>query len=72
MREFPLAVDNSESNVLVGGASAEMKQDSFVISWLLDNFIGGGFRLVNEIRVEDVELGLISDAEQMLNLSPTL
>lgn len=61
MRKFPLPVDNPERDVLVRRSGTELQDDGIIIARLLDNLIGRGFRFVDEIRVEDVELVSLHD-----------
>ena len=54
--ELPFPIDDAECNILVWGTSTEMKEHSLIISRLLHNFVSRGFGLVDEIRIEDIEL----------------
>lgn len=56
MRIFPFTVNDTERDVLVWGASSEVQEDSFFVIRVLDNLVGRGFSLINEIGVENVEL----------------
>ena len=56
VRELPFAVDDSESDVFVWGARTEMQQYGLIVARFFDNPVRRGFRFINEIGVEDVEL----------------
>ena len=56
MREFPFSVDNPECNIFIRRSSAELQNHSVVIARLLDDLICRGFRLVDKIWVEYIEL----------------
>ena len=58
MGELPLSIDDSERDVLVRRTGTEVQEHSLVISWFLNDFIRRGFRFVDEVRIEDVELNL--------------
>jgi hypothetical protein len=51
-------MNNPKSDIFVGRPSTEVKENSFIVSWLLDNLVCWCFGFVNEIRIEDVELDL--------------
>ena len=57
MRVFPFAVYYAESNIFIGRAGSKVEQYGVFIPGLFDNFIGGSLRLVDKIRIEDIELG---------------
>lgn len=56
MGVFPFAVDNPKCNVFIGRACNELEQYGVVITRFFDDLVCWRFRLVNEVRIEDVEL----------------
>ena len=61
MRELPLAVDDPERDVFVRRAGAEVQQHGLVVARLLDDLVRRRLGLVDEVRVEDVELVALHD-----------
>ena len=47
MRELPLSIDDTECDILVRRASAEVEQNSLIVSWLLNYFVRRSFGLVD-------------------------
>lgn len=56
VREFPFTIDNSECDVLIRRPRAEMQKHGLIVARLLDNPVCRGFRLVDKIWIEDIEL----------------
>jgi hypothetical protein len=56
MREFPLAVDNPESDIFIRRAGTKVQKNGLVITRLFDNLIGRRLGLVDKIWIENVEL----------------
>lgn len=56
MRVFPISVDNTECDVFIWRPGREVQENGLVIAGFFHNLIGGSLRLVNEIRIEDIEL----------------
>jgi hypothetical protein len=55
MGMLPLTIYYSERNVLVRSWSNEAQNDRVGESFISFDFVGGGFRLVDKVGVEDVE-----------------
>lgn len=60
MRELPLSVDDTERNVFVRWPGAEVQEHGLVVTGLLDDLVRRRLGLVDEVRVEDVELRDVS------------
>ena len=56
VRIFPFPVHNSEGDVFVWWASAEMKEHRLLITGLFHNLVRRRLGFINEIGIEDVEL----------------
>ena len=56
VRIFPFPVHDSEGDVFVWGASAEVKEHCVLITGLFHNLVCGCFGFIDEIRIENVEL----------------
>lgn len=61
MRELPLAIDDPERNILIRRPSSKVQQHRLVVPRLLDDLVRRRFGLVDEVRVEDVELVALYD-----------
>ena len=61
MRVLPIITNNSESDIFVWRSRAELKQNSIFVSWFLDDLVRRRLGLVDEVRVEDVELVALHD-----------
>lgn len=61
MREFPLAINDPERDVLIRRPSSKVQQHRLVVPRLLDDLVRRRFGLVDEVRVEDVELVALYD-----------
>ena len=56
MRVFPVTIDDPERDVFVWGPSSEPQETSILVPWFFDDPIRRCLRLVNEVRIEDIEL----------------
>ncbi len=67
MREVPFSVDDTKRNIFVWRPCTEEQQDCVIVAGFFDNFIRGGFGLVDEVRIEDVELCRLSAFDTAAN-----
>ena len=59
MRELPFSVHDAERDVFVGGPSTKVQKHSLIVARFFDDPVRRSLGLVDEIWIEDIELGAI-------------